>query len=361
MKTNQLTFTRFIAATAIVIYHAYSGIWPFHTPYIHQFFDRSNLAVSYFFILSGFVMIIAYGAKNVTKIKSGDYYLNRFARIYPVYFIALVLTFIFQFSKRAFPVIPFFSQLFVLQAWFPGLSLKLNAPGWSISVEALFYLSFPLLFNFYRKYSFKLVLTTVLLLWLTTQILLCYLLQCGFYHGFPSKSHDFLFYFPLMHINEFTIGNVAGLFYLRLRNKQRNLDFAVIFIVAIMVICFSLVPRASFLHDGLAGIIFVPLILLLALNNGKISSVFSNKYLLILGEASYTMYILQSPIRTFSFALFKKMHVFNNNIQFYVFFVILVSVSICCYFFVEIPAKNWIKGFKLKKAELQPISDAINF
>lgn len=299
MKLNQLTFTRFLAALAIVVFHAHSNIWPFTQSFLHTIFNKANVGVSYFFILSGFVMMIAYGKNKEVKIKKSSYYLNRVARIYPVYIVALILAVAVIFVKtHSILVQPLILQLFVVQSWVPGSIDKLNFPGWSLSVEALFYLCFPFLFNYvYRRISLKWVSIFVILVWLTTQILFNYLLSTSFYTGYPSKSHDLLFYFPLMHLNEFLIGNMLGLVYFRLIKAKKNYDLAIILLVAVMFIALSFNTIVN-IDDGLTAVFFAPLIILLSLNNGKITTIFSNKYLMILGEASYSMYILQAPIKS---------------------------------------------------------------
>ena len=90
MRIEQLTFTRFIAAIAIVIFHFGKGIYPFGSGLLSTIINNANVAVSYFFTLSGFVMIIAYGASN-KMINARKYYINRVAKIYPVYFLSLLL------------------------------------------------------------------------------------------------------------------------------------------------------------------------------------------------------------------------------------------------------------------------------
>lgn len=83
-KINQLTFTRFIAALAIVVYHYGYKIFPFNLKLLNKIILNGSVGVSYFFILSGFVLIVSYlhRVKN-GKISYFNFYLNRFARIYP--------------------------------------------------------------------------------------------------------------------------------------------------------------------------------------------------------------------------------------------------------------------------------------
>lgn len=89
---NQLTFTRFIAAILIVILH-FGGIFKGKISFIDDIWEHFNLGVSYFYVLSGFVMIVAY--KNLEKINSKKYYINRLARIYPLHILSMLLVIFF--------------------------------------------------------------------------------------------------------------------------------------------------------------------------------------------------------------------------------------------------------------------------
>jgi peptidoglycan/LPS O-acetylase OafA/YrhL len=364
MKINQLTFTRFLAAVSIVIFHAKSSMYPFNLTFLHTLFNNAYVGVSYFFVLSGFVMVIAYGQNKSIKINSKSYYLNRIARIYPVYIIALILTVMTQIKNGEIYFMDLSLQTFALQAWFPASVAKLNRPGWSISAEALFYVLFPLIFNyFYSKRSFIFIFIFVICFWIISQIIANYLLLSSHYKAYPLFSN--LFYFPLLHLNEFLVGNIIGYAYLKLNKQPRNFDILIILVVILMIILLSFKAIANY-SDGLLAIIFAPLILLMALNNGRISKIFSNKKLVMLGEASYSLYILQTPIKSCCYFILKKLHFANENWVFYIYLIVLIGVSILCYYFIEIPAKDWIKSFKIsakKKAQLKHanVDDKINF
>lgn len=99
MRIEQLTFTRFIAAISIVIFHYGKESQLFSNFLVNFIFKQANVAVSYFFLLSGFVMIIAYHKK--TKIHFLEFIKNRLARIYPVYLLAIILLImLLLFSKN---------------------------------------------------------------------------------------------------------------------------------------------------------------------------------------------------------------------------------------------------------------------
>ena len=81
MRLDQLTFIRFIAATCVIIYHFGTTLFPYNIEPFNKIANNANVAVSFFFILSGFVMIVAYG--NKSYIKPSEFYRNRLTRIYP--------------------------------------------------------------------------------------------------------------------------------------------------------------------------------------------------------------------------------------------------------------------------------------
>ena len=152
MKISQITFTRFVAAMAIVISHFNKDLFLYKIDYISNLFLRANVGVSYFFILSGFIMIIAYHKKD--KIDCLEFYKNRFARIYPLYMLGLLLYFMTRYEMFDWCKLILYGL--GIQSWIPGEAMILNFPGWSISVEFFFYLLFPVLYNYFyvRKNSY---------------------------------------------------------------------------------------------------------------------------------------------------------------------------------------------------------------
>ena len=160
MRLEQLTFTRFLAALSILIFHYGQGIEIFYNQYTTFIFEQANVGVSYFFILSGFVMIIAYGNKE--KIIFWDFLKNRLARIYPIYFLAIILILISKLLKEN--TSDLILNLLMIQSWVPSKALTVNFPGWSLSVELFFYALFPFLLNY--VYSKKTILFSTINIWL---------------------------------------------------------------------------------------------------------------------------------------------------------------------------------------------------
>src|SRR5439155_19441149 len=108
--------------------------------------------VSFFFVLSGFVLAYNYprldGAKAI-----GGFYVARIARIWPAH-IASALLFVVLIANISYFTLPAGSRALITlahvtmtQAWIPlsRFITAYNTVSWSISTEFFFYLAFPLL------------------------------------------------------------------------------------------------------------------------------------------------------------------------------------------------------------------------
>lgn len=346
MRIEQLTFTRFIAAISIVIFHYGEGSYLFNNEYISFIFQQANVGVSYFFILSGFVMIIAYG--NREKINFIEYIKNRLARIYPVYLLAILLILSSTLFKNV-NISDLLLNLFMVQSWIPQKALTMNFPGWSLSVEMFFYILFPFLMNrIYSKQKLKINAIWIILFWLISQIIF-HLIVYKTLKISNYTTRD-MFYFPLMHFNEFLIGNLTGLFFLKkLKNHQKN--YLPIILVIILSLIFLLrFPIGLNFHNGLFALIFVPLILLISSSNDKITTMFSKRMFVFLGEISFGIYILQVPIWViFSDYKMEKYFELNKELDFTSSFIIrlliLIVTSTLSYLYLEKPIRNLIKNY----------------
>ncbi len=340
MKIEQLTFTRFLAAVAIVVFHYGRDIYPFDS---YRFIvNQANFGVSYFFVLSGFVMAIAYG--NQSQIRFGRFIQKRFARIYPVYLLAiLLLMYILKNDLTAYKY-DIYWNLSLFQSWIPSKALSFNFPAWSLSVEMFFYIVFPLVFNYiYKRLNPKYSIIIVVIFFIISQIVLM-VLRSGADFLNPSSifvNHGFIYYSPIMHLNEFLVGNIAGLFLLsKIKQKNYDIHIVIVFVLIILTLKYNSVFE---LHNGMLALLFVPLILLLSANNGILTKLLTMKLPVFLGEISYGIYILQYPVnQLWTLQIAPCLNVSNATCYFYLYLLFLIILSAISYKIVEVPLRRLI-------------------
>jgi peptidoglycan/LPS O-acetylase OafA/YrhL len=125
-----LTPLRGLAALAVLSWHAELPV-------------RGYLGVDLFFLLSGFVMMHAYGTMAETASAYLQFLKARLARIYPVHLFVLLLLLPELQTSQAFSLGGLLSSLFLMQS--PWHSMCWNFCSWSISAEWHAYLIFPTL------------------------------------------------------------------------------------------------------------------------------------------------------------------------------------------------------------------------
>jgi len=121
-----------------------------------------SAAVTFFFVLSGFVLTYAHAGANEQRGSNVDalrFWRMRFARLAPAYYLGLLLTMpiIVDYVSNHTPspvafVAPALVLMF-LQAWWAPVAPIWNFPAWSLSVECLFYALFPWLARVSARWS----------------------------------------------------------------------------------------------------------------------------------------------------------------------------------------------------------------
>lgn len=162
---------RFFAFLIVFISHAVLFIWGGKL-----FLAQGDLGVSFFFVLSGFLItFLLYFEKESERgyIKLTHFYARRILRIWPVYFMVLLLSILLSqinfthlpfeigFNPASLPwLLGFITNFYLISPG--GISVAL-AVLWSISVEEQFYLIWPLITSFIKKKYVPLILVSLIL------------------------------------------------------------------------------------------------------------------------------------------------------------------------------------------------------
>jgi peptidoglycan/LPS O-acetylase OafA/YrhL len=349
MKLNHIYIIRFIAALTVVFYHFGSQVFPFNQPLLNGFIKFGNEAVNLFFILSGFIMVVAYykPERSDTMIDRKKYWLNRFARIYPVYFLSLLLIACYYFfiDRTLFTsfYLRFPLEVVLLQSWIGKSSL--NFPGWSLSVEMFFYLAFPyLLLWLVSKKPAQLILVATIA-YVVIQALSIYLFSK--YAG-NEKAEIVIKFFPLMHMSTFISGAVLGIIFVRYYKQLAERMIIIkllgyLFAIGFILLAYFSLDLKKYHYNGLLAPAYFCFLFAFALES-KITRVMGNRFFIYLGDISYSLYILQFPVWAF-YTHYAGDNIADKNLFFYGYLILLILASCLIYSVYEktaqVKIKNW--------------------
>jgi peptidoglycan/LPS O-acetylase OafA/YrhL len=356
-----LTGIRFFAALHVILYHYASLPFSLLPTSVRNVAKHGYLGVSLFFVLSGFILAYTYCGREPKEktIDARPFWVARFARIYPMYFFALLLSLplIFDAASKLSPASPltFLAVLlnfFLLQSWTPfSIAHQINTPGWSLSTEVFFYLLFPFIISRISNLSTKQIYLGMCLCWLSSLLapLAYQKFAIKLFQGSWISWGDFVAYFPPFHLPQFILGILAGMLFLRkleVSNYSKHSRSFVPAVIASVLLIFFMAYHANseasaVLNNGFMAPVFALIIYALAHGTGSIAEFLSLPYLIVLGEASYGLYILQAPVRSW-------MNLLNadtgslNYLSGYI--LAVVCLTICTFYLWETPMRKFLRS-----------------
>jgi peptidoglycan/LPS O-acetylase OafA/YrhL len=346
-----LTGLRFYLAVWVVIHHLSGGArmlepWVRNFPDPVQNFLRSGFwAVGTFFILSGFVLARGYASNSWNRTSLVRYAAARVARIYPVYGVSLLIIAPIAYSNLfgqdgaftpAGKAALLANYTLLLQGWTGTLPVHWNTPAWSLSCELFFYLCFPLILLLVRCTSWRRSLAVA-----------------GVALGLPILWRPFGLsdsLKPLLHLGDFLLGvALAGVYDALIRSCPRlagrgyrlYLPSLALFIV---LVSFSRAVERWVPLDTLLRPLVALLLLGLALGGGLVARLLSIPPSVLLGKASYAMYILHVPLLWW----YKRSPVFRATAASppgasVIFIAGVIVISILVFKLVEEPANRLLR------------------
>lgn len=345
---------RFIFALMIFLHH-----FPVNGKGLFE--AGGSCGVSFFLILSGFVMAAGYGDKVLSPSFSfGNYMIKRGARIYPLHFLCFLVALVLAYKNiDGFYLLKLLPNLLLLQSWIPiqGIYFSGNAVSWCLSDLVFFYAIFPLLvrsfFNSTLKHSLKFASVLFISYWLI----------------FPfipeEKGHAWLYISPAFRLLDFVLGillySVYRYLYSTGKGKwlctrsfgQKSLleILAVIFLVFVICI-FPLIPE-KFYYASYYWLPVSLLILLFSLFNisgGVISRFLNQKWMVYLGNISFSIYMIHTLGISILNALFDKagLDMIGWQIRLPLFLLAILAVAVCVNKYYEKPVANWLNK-KIRK------------
>ncbi|MDQ0771042.1 peptidoglycan/LPS O-acetylase OafA/YrhL [Pseudarthrobacter defluvii] len=195
LRLHSLTGLRFFAALAVALMHGFAN---YELPVV----DLGFVGVSFFFVLSGFVLTWA----NAAESGAGVFLRNRFAKLFPLSAASLAIAALVPVAQNSSALF-FLQSLTLTQAWLPWSASSFNPVAWSLSAEAFFYLLLPPIVAVMSRFRTKELTGTVVFLAILQPVLG---VACQLTLG-AQVSHFITYNLPLYRLPEFVVGVALAL------------------------------------------------------------------------------------------------------------------------------------------------------
>jgi peptidoglycan/LPS O-acetylase OafA/YrhL len=326
-----------------VLFHAYPGfVRRYPIPHaLETFLSNGYLAVGLFFLLSGFILAYTYDGMIDGRANRVRFWEARFARIYPVYLLSLVMAFAFS---GELPLRTRAAVVGMVQAWNPfnsDMAGAWNYPAWTLSAEAFFYICFPFVLPWLSRRSKR------ALYWLTAALVVVCVLGHTPVKGLGDwKNHAgfFVRYVPLpaLRFPEFLLGVVMGLRFLRAGSMENRSGRPLVVYAAVVGTIASLsLPIGDWV--SLVILPFSILVYELACGGTLLTKFLSTRVMVLLGGASYSVYLLRYPVSSWMRALVDQLPPAFVRVGELLTPVVLVLFSIAVFRYWEEPARKTLR------------------
>lgn len=359
-RLDPLTSLRFIAAAMIVAHHTISyGIFGLSAPSGHA--SIWGQGVSFFFVLSGFILAYVY-PKLETWPEIRQFWRARFARVWP----ALVFSFILALWLLSLDIDyqTAAANLLMIQGWIPyqDYYFSYNSPAWSISTEVFFYITFPLIiYKWKNNWPYKIMFSFALLF---IMLYTSNILQSQTTESFDKSmtKTGLLYISPATRIFEFVFGICIANLWSNYKNKVnwgklRATAYETTSIIAVVAsmyftplledfvqLKFGEQAASYWLSFSGSMFSFGLLIFVISIQRGWISVFLSRPFFVLLGEISFSIYLLHQIFLRYYVANIISPPYLPRLAELAIFWTILLLASYLTWAIIETPSRKLILG-----------------
>ena len=336
-KLNLLQAFRGLAALLVVLAHGnliFNEI--LNRDFLFKIFDFGGSGVDFFFVLSGFIISYVHRQDigHPTRVK--DFLQKRFVRIYPIYWVILTIKLLTMSWSGLNTNHHNFWEVIKAYLLFPQdrtlLSSSFLGVSWTLSYEIFFYLAFSLLICLKPKFYIPLIVGWLLGVFLNS---------LGLHLPLDGVVPQFLF--SILHL-EFVMGFLTAYLVSKYRiNHPSYLLYVGLFLYTLSAIntIYHLLPISYALAYGIPSAIIIMSGAALEMTK----AVMIPQFLLLLGNASYSIYLIHGFVINNLTKITIKLGIINfftqNPLLFSVFAImnacIAVTVGCIIYHYVEKP------------------------
>ena len=317
--------------------------------FFNSFVDMGAIAMTGFFLLSGYVINLTYGRKDMSKPGEIEtFYMKRLISITPLYFafaIVVVIANIVVNGKGAAieELILFPIEFLGIQSVFSSLfSFSHNGGSWFISCILICYLLFPLLQIITLRITNK---SRIIAIFVMSAILLWSPLVQHYFHLQTIYSN------PFFRALEFSIGILVS----QLNTSSTPCNLIIIMqkpltcilsiialVVGVSVARMINVPRDYMLYSLVALPCFISL--MISLGSYEFGRIQNSKVIKYLSELSFCFFLGQIIYvwHTVKYA-FGYIGLESNVMKILFSFILVLCIANILHYFVEIPSSRYLK------------------
>ncbi|QEV45514.1 acyltransferase [Streptomyces vinaceus] len=371
-RLDTLTGLRFPAAFVVFLYHAallaFLGVpWLSSGSAVTTYYDAvahvGALGVTFFFVLSGFVL--TWSARDTDT--APRFWRRRFLKIVPNYVIVWALAML-VFAAPVTDMTIGLLNLFMVQVWYPDFAINfgVNPAGWSLGVEAVFYLLFPVLLHWIKKipaHRLNSWVVGVVAGIIATPLLSTLLVPAGAMMATePDTSvnqYFFSYILPLPRVLDFALGILVARSVMAGRWRNIGMVWSGVLLAAAFVLGYFTPPIYS-----TRAVCVIPAALLIAAgaiadDEGRFTP-FRNRVMVWLGDISFAFYLVHYTVMVAVWKLLGS-HAYSNAAAvglMAVAMAVAILASWALYTLVERPiTRRWSNPGK-KRAAAAPVTDA---
>ncbi|HZG24356.1 MAG TPA: acyltransferase [Chitinophagaceae bacterium] len=362
LKFELIQICRGIAAIMVVLYHCNNATRDYFKMLpVKGVFSLGLFGVDFFFVLSGFIITYVH-LQDIRKQKNLDVFLKkRFIRIYPIYWVFAIITFLFlvlylngkpDLFDHQLQLNSFGDWMYIIKSFalFPQPFISLVDVSWTLTFEVLFYAMFAIAIIAGWKISRLIYFGWIILILLNMSGI------------FNTENFYFNFVFnPL--ILEFLMGCLLAY---NFRNEIVKLTLPLFLVLAGLLLIASLIYLKGFGHqlgrEGFGFVVIVSAAFLALWGSATLDK--TNRFkaarlkpMLVVGDASYSIYLTHTlMIRILYEAGFKAFQSFNIaattlsvNLLFLLIALIAVITGVIFHYVVEKPLLSSLNSRLLGK------------
>jgi peptidoglycan/LPS O-acetylase OafA/YrhL len=323
-RLKTLDAFRGIAILAVLLYHytyRWGPLWPDHRDFYGfqtnvSWFALGSYGVEFFFIISGFVIFLTLERCNGWR----DFALRRFARLYPTYWVCMLVTF---FAIHWFGNPDFYRRPVELLVGFTMLSQQfgvgwVDGSYWSLLMELVFYFWIALIFFAFRSR------------FLAAWVGFCVLASLVNYFD----SHYGRMFFAARYLCYFTAG--MAFYSVHARRPLR-------FVVTLFVTALALYLAFFYGHSTNEHLLVAGMVALFALFASGRLHWLGHGPLAYVGLVSYPLYLLHNHIGVSLIGHFNRIGWLNGWAAIAATSAIVFAMAVCVHYAVELPSQKIVR------------------